>query len=182
MSHGAVGSAVRPESDHCGVAAYDAANAGFNCTAFLERLHGGVGNGQYVNCSDCATFTSTFANILGCDLWQSRMGGQGFDLNPILAIGSDTWYPGCQSWPVPGFSYHEVAWTGSCTEADNVFDSCLQVDGDADPTTAPHVPLLPTNLQFGTPGSGYYRDRLATPPTRTSCAPAPMTRTRRTVF
>jgi len=62
----------------------------FNCTAFLERLRGGLGNGRYVNCTDCATLVSTFANILGCDLWQSRM-GSGIGLTPLLAIGSTVW-------------------------------------------------------------------------------------------
>jgi hypothetical protein len=51
------------------------ASPGFDCTAFLDRLRGGAGNGVYVNCSDCATIVSTFANALGADLWQSRMGG-----------------------------------------------------------------------------------------------------------
>lgn len=46
----------------------------FACGALLDLLKGGIGNGIYVNCSDCATITSTFANALGCDLWQSRMG------------------------------------------------------------------------------------------------------------
>lgn len=153
----------------------------FNCTAFLDRLKGGLGNGQYVNCTDCATIVSTFANILGCDLWQSRMQWS-FDLNPILAIGSNAWYPGCPNWLSPGFSYHEVAWKGACTSNDNVFDGCLEVDGDADPTTAPHTPLLPTNLRFGLPGDGDYRDRLATPAGRPNCEPAPGTRQRRSVI
>jgi hypothetical protein len=167
---------------------YDCPNGGsthysfgsFNCTAFLERLNGGPGNGQYVNCTDCATIVSTFANILGCDLWQSRMQWS-FGLNPILAIGSAAWYPGCQNWPSQGFSYHEVAWKGACTSEDNIFDGCLLVDGDADPTTAPHTPLLPTNMRFGLPGDGDYRDRLATPATRPNCEPAPSTKQRRMV-
>jgi hypothetical protein len=153
---------------------------GFNCTAFLDRLHGGPGNGQYVNCTDCATFTSTFANILGCDLWQSQM-GYDFGLNPIRAIGAGAWYPGCPEWLIPGFTYHEVAWKGACLQTDRIFDACLEVDGDVDPTTAPHTPLLPTNMLFGSPGSGDYRDRLATPATRPSCAPQPSTRTRRAI-
>jgi hypothetical protein len=84
---------------------YDCPNGGathyawpaFNCTAFLELLRGGVGNGRYVNCSDCATVVSAFANILGCDLWQSRMGWN-FALNPIRAIGSAVWQTAC-NWP-----------------------------------------------------------------------------------
>jgi hypothetical protein len=165
---------------------YDCPNGGsthyaspnFNCTAFLERLRGGIGLGRYINCTDCATITSTFANILGCDLWQSRM-GYGFELNPILAIGSSVWQTAC-GWN--GFSYHEVAWKGACTSNDEVFDACLKVDADADPTTAPQTPLLPANLVFGNPGSGLYRDRLATPSGRPNCEPRPTTRQRRAII
>jgi len=149
----------------------------FDCTAFVERLNGGVGNGRYVNCSDCATIASTFANVLGCDLWQSRM-ESGFALNELLAIGSGTWQTAC-GWG--SFNYHEVAWLGGCTQNDPVWDACLQVDGDADPTTAPHTPMLPVNLVFGAIGAGLYRDRLCTPAGRPNCNPAPATRARRLV-
>lgn len=151
----------------------------FNCTAFVDRVNGGAGNGIYVNCTDCSVFTSTFANILGCDLWQSRM-EQGFQLNEILAIGSNVWQTAC-GWG--SFSYHEVAWKNQCTQSDAVFDACLQVDGDASPTGGnPHVPLLPKNLVFGATGAGLYRDRLCTPAGRPHCNPAPATRKRRPVF
>jgi hypothetical protein len=150
----------------------------FDCTAFVERLNGGIGNGRYVNCSDCATITSTFANVVGCDLWQSRM-ESGFALNEILAIGSAIWQTAC-GWG--SFNYHEVAWLGGCTQNDPVWDACLQVDGDADPTTAPHTPMLPVNLVFGATGTGLYRDRLCTPAGRPNCNPAPATRTHRPVI
>jgi hypothetical protein len=153
---------------------------GGNCTAFLDRLRGGTGNGKYVNCSDCATIVSTFANILGCNLWQSQM-GYGFELNPILAIGESAWYPGCPDWGFPGFDYHEVAWKGACLETNRLFDACLCVDGDPDPTSAPHSPLLPTNMLFGAPGSGAYRDHLVPPTSAAACAPQPDTRTHRIV-
>lgn len=147
----------------------------FDCTAFLERIGGGSGNGQYVNCTDCATFVSTFANALGCDLWQSRM-GWGFDLNPLLAIGSAIWQTAC-NWG--GFSYHEVPWKDGCTASDAVYDACLQVDGDADPTSPPHSALLPTNMIFGAPGSGGYRDKLSP---SGNCDPQPASRQRRSMF
>jgi hypothetical protein len=151
----------------------------FNCTAFIDRLRGGIGNGYYLNCSDCATITSTFANALGCDLWQSRMSGMiGFALNEMLGIGSNVWQTCCG---FGAFSYHEVAWEGACTANEDVFDACLQVDGDADPTTAPHIPLLPVDIRFGQPGDGVYRDRLATVAGRPNCNPQPLTRQRRTV-
>lgn len=166
-------SVIEYDCPHGGATQYAYPN--FDCTAFLERIAGGPGNGQYVNCTDCATFVSTFANALGCDLWQSRM-GWGFQLNPLLAIGSSVWDTAC-GWS--GFSYHEVPWKDGCTASDRVYDACLQVDGDADPTTAPHTPLLPVNMVFGTPGSGGYRDKLS--PSGT-CDPQPTSRTRRSVF
>lgn len=156
---------------------------GFDCTAFIERLKGGLGNGYYVNCSDCATVVSTFANALGCDLWQSRMGSGFFHLNPILGIGSNVWEPACHGidgWS-DGFGYHEVAWTGACDSNENVYDACLKVDGDPDPTVGPHSPLLPVNLRFGNPGDMQYRDRLTVPADRANCSPLTYTRTRRTV-
>lgn len=147
---------------------------GFDLTAFLDRLGGGVGNGVYMNCSDCATIVSTMANLVGADLWQSRMGWY-FDLNPLLAIGSSTWQTAC-GWS--GFSYHEVGWKGACTASDHVFDACLQVDVDADPTQAPHTGDLPRNMRFGNPGDGDYRDRLSP---AGACNPQPSSRSRRTV-
>jgi hypothetical protein len=125
---------------------------------------------------------STFANVLGCDLWQSRMKpqtGWTFDLNELLAIGSNVWQTAC-GWG--DFTYHEVAWKGGCTANDPVWDACLQVDGDADPTSAPHTPLQPVNLRFGTPGSLEYLDRLVKPASRPNCVPQPATtRTRRSI-
>ncbi|MCP4896347.1 MAG: hypothetical protein GY906_05175 [bacterium] len=157
----------------------------FNATKFVERLRGGFGLGQYVNCTDCATIVSTFANILGATLWQSRMEEPpsslnfGFDLNPLFAIGASVWQTAC-GWS--GFNYHEVAWKGSCTASDEVFDACLHVDGDANPTASPHTKMLPINLEFGAVGAGLYRDRLATPAGRPDCEPNPGSRQRRSVI
>jgi len=150
---------------------------GFDATAFLDRLRGGIGNGLYVNCSDCAAIVSTFANALGCNLWQSRMGWD-FSLNEVLAIGSAEWQTAC-NWG--RFNYHEVAWKRSCTAREPVYDACLQVDGSDDPTVPPHTPLLPRNLRFGRSGDLLYRDRLASPPGRDRCNPQPGTRQKRPV-
>lgn len=146
----------------------------FNCTAFLDRLHGGAGNGIYVNCTDCATFVATFSNILGADLWESRMGNS-FGLNPMLGIGSNVWQP-CCGWA--SFNYHEVAWKSGCTENDNIFDACLQVNNGPDPANPPYVALLPKNMLFGAPGQSY-RYRLATAAGQNNCNPQPNTRIRR---
>ncbi len=155
----------------CGVVSYDTVSGAtfygwgaYNLTEMIERLNGGMGLGGKVNCTDSANTVSTLANLIGCNLWQSRM-GWGFDLNPIIAIGYTTW-----AIPFSGsFSYHEVAWKGNCTLNDHVFDGCLHVDGDADPSTPPHTHLLPTNMLFGNCITMNYRLRLC-PPTLTGCA------------
>jgi hypothetical protein len=150
----------------------------------LELLKGGKGLGNRVNCTDCATIVSTFSNILGCNLWQSRMFSDmsyQFGLNPILAIGYKVWQTACNG---PGFGYHEVAWKGNCTENDELFDACLQVDGDNDPTANDplHSALLPTNMLFGNPGDMQYLDRLVPPDSRQDCRPQPTTRHRREII
>jgi hypothetical protein len=55
------------------------------------------------------------------------------------------------------------------------------LDEDANPAAAPHVPRLPVRERFGDPGSGGYRDRIATVQTRTLCVPQPALRVRRSV-
>lgn len=133
-------------------------------TEMIERLNGGIGFGGLVNCTDSANTVSTFSNLIGCDLWQCRMESS-FRLNPIIAIGYDVW-----AIPFDGFFfYHEVAWKGACNEYTNVFDGCLKVDGDADPTSPPHTPLLPVNMLFGDCTTMNYRLRLC-PPTADGCA------------
>jgi len=155
-----------------------ARSGSFRCTRFLERLDGKFGLGEKVNCTDCATITSTFSNVLGCDLWQSRMGAN-FALNEIIAIGF-------AAWKVPffgSFSYHEVAWEGACGRTDDLYDACLKVDGGLDPWNAPHPSaLLPVNTPFGTCGGKLdYVDRLTTKAGCLVCNPTPMTRQRRPV-
>lgn len=154
----------------------------FHCTSFLERLRGGIGNGRFVNCSDCATIVSTFSNVLGCDLWQSRMGRYvpAFDTNPILAMGSDRWQSPCGLGQ--GFLFHEVAWKSECTSDDEVCDASLAVDADRFPHAAPQRALLATNMRFGEPGDRQYRDRLAAPSDLLLCEPRPQERTRRRVI
>jgi hypothetical protein len=151
----------------------------FNCTAFLDLLKGGFGRGPFVNCSDCAAIVSTFANALGCDLWQSKMltPGVPFLLNPILAIGGSQWSVPCG---VPTFIFHEVAWTEECTSGDDVFDACLKVD--ASPLSPLRNGVLPSGMRFGLPGQGEYRDLLAAPAGRPFCQPQPDMRQRRPVF
>ena len=165
-------SIIEYDCPHGGASHYTSSGQ-FNCTAFLDRITGGLGNGQYVNCTDCGTFVSVFSNAVGVDLWSSRM-GYNFDLYPIKAIGSAIWQTAC-GWP--GFSYHEVAWEGACTNADKIYDACLMVDSDGNPATPPHTGLLPTDIVFTT-----YRDMLVPAADHADCTAKPSTRIRRPVF
>ncbi len=155
----------------------------FDCTAFLDLLNPNTssnGNGHRVDCSDCATILSTFANILGCDLSQCQMNSwskfESFKTNPILPIGLSGWAP--TTW-----NYHEVAWTGGGGVNDHVFDASLHLNNNANPANKPYVPSLAADLRFGNPGDGDYRDKLASAnPTgnRKKCYPDQHSR-RRTV-
>jgi hypothetical protein len=153
----------------------------FLLSELLELLRGGPGRGRYVNCADCAAMVATFANAVGADLWQSRMGGPFagalgyFPVNPVRTIGAPGWSLPCGWWP--GWTFHEVAWSGGCTADDTVFDACLQLDG-----YPPYrVPLVPANLRFGHIGEYAYRDLLAAPEGRALCEPTPFARQRRPV-
>jgi hypothetical protein len=155
----------------------------FDLTAFLERIDGGFGNGRYVNCTDCATMVSTLSNLLGCDLWQSRMGvlDPPFATNPIQAIGTAPYQSPC-GWGL-GFTYHEVAWAGACGVDDHVFDACVRVV-DPSPGSIPigaPTTSVPVDIRFGEAGSGDYRDLLAAPSSAHVCVPRPVDRRRRQV-
>jgi hypothetical protein len=174
---------------NCGKVKYDDVSGAtwygggtYMLSQMIDRLNGGPGLGQKVNCTDSANTVSTLSNLLGCELWQSRMGWS-FNLNPILAIGySPALYP--NGWPLwSGFNYHEIPWKGACTANDNLFDGCLMVDGDSNPTAPPHSWLLPINMLFGDCTTMNYRLRLS-PPNAGGCAncqPQPGTRQRRPI-
>jgi len=123
----------------------------FLCGQFIDFLNTGKGNGRTVNCTDCATIVTTFANILGSDVMASIMAynirtGEGFLCNQILAIGTTTW---ALPFGTGYFSYHEVAWTGTGCMTDNVYDACLQYDTGSNPWgTGSHTPGLPVNIVF----------------------------------
>jgi len=122
----------------------------FELTQFLAYLRNGTGLGNIVNCMDCATITTTFSNLVGCDLHASKM-GSGFALTPFRGIGSAIF--ACPGFGC-SFSYHEVAWTGSHGNADPLFDACLRVDNDTNPWAPPHSESFCVNIVFSTnPGA-----------------------------
>lgn len=122
----------------------------FELTQFLSYLKNGTGLGNIVNCTDCATITTTFSNLVGCDLHASKMGSF-FDLTPFRGIGAAGFV--CPGFGC-GFSFHEVAWKGANGNADSLFDACLRVDGDSNPWSAPYTEQFPVNIIFSTnPGA-----------------------------
>ena len=122
----------------------------FELTQFLAYLNLGTGFGNIVNCTDCATITTSFSNLVGCDLHASRMQSN-FDLTPFKGIGSAVF--ACPGFGC-GFSYHEVAWKGGDGNGDPLFDACLRVDGDTNPWAAPYAEQFPVNIVFSTnPGA-----------------------------
>lgn len=122
----------------------------FELTQFLSYLKNGTGLGNVVNCTDCATITTTFSNLVGCDLHASKM-GYSFNLTPFRGIGAAVF--GCPGFGC-GFSFHEVAWKGAHGNADPLFDACLRVDGDSNPWAPSHTEQFPVNMIFSTnPGA-----------------------------
>ncbi len=144
----------------------------FKCMEFLALLNGTNRIPQTLNCDDCATIVSTFANILGSNLSQSLMGFK-FKTNPVLVIGS-------HEWGIQPFAYHSVAWKGDCTAEDSLFDACLQVDGDGNPSarSRDHAALQPANMLFGSGRNRLYRFCLVE---SGNCEPSPRTKVKRPI-
>ncbi len=109
---------------------YGFGGAMFDLSGFLKRA-----NGSTVNCSDCASIVSTYANMVGEDLGYNIIQAD-FPLYYIKAIGTpaftddpfDTGHPG-------GFSYHAI----TSNPKTLVFDATLHEDGDSDPGAPPFL-------------------------------------------
>jgi hypothetical protein len=110
--------------------------ARFYLSDFMKRARGKI-----VNCTDCASILSTYANMIGAKLHYAIIGWS-FSLNPIEGIGSTTFGSPFDSGGM-GFSYHAVTSPDSTATID---DATLAVDGDSDPKTAPHTLELVQNI------------------------------------
>ena len=102
--------------------------------------------GKIINCSDCASILSTYANMIGADLRYAIIGWS-FTLHPILGIGASTFGSPFNSGRL-GFTYHAVTSSDSAT---TIYDATLAVDGDATPADAPYT----KRLVQGMPGAEY---------------------------
>lgn len=145
----------------------------FRCTNFLQALAAGPGTTARVNCTDCATILSSFANILGCDLTQSRIGGGEIQTNRIQKIG-------VASTIRQDFRFHEVAWKFPREGAASLYDCCLRFDGDANPTDNIFSPALGINIPLGSRRTGYYF-RLVAPTDTANLRELSTTRLRRKI-
>ncbi len=108
-----------------------------NFLGWLENAPGRPTKWNVVNCTCCGALVSTIANSVGCSLNSSRF-GYDFDCHKVISIGYVDWKAPFSSPPAysaGGFTYHEVAWTGSSSATDNIYDACLKVA--ADPVSAP---------------------------------------------
>jgi hypothetical protein len=105
-------------------------------TMHLSKLLNSHDLGIYVNCTDCASSTSTMLSMLGIS--NIQLDHLGFmQLNAIWGIGTpdytlDLWGGGNNS-----FSYHHIITRDGGT---TISDGCLCVDEDGDPTTLPGTP------------------------------------------
>ena len=143
----------------------------FDCTKFLKdvRKKRIVGN-----CTDCATLVRTFSNLLGSELNRKRFGMEHgyFYCNKIKTIGySRVWqYP----FPVDNngnpldvtkansarlavrgrFGYHEIAFDGTGSHTDKIYDPCLNVNEDVLKGTFKEK--WSANTQFAIKGDGGY--------------------------
>lgn len=117
----------------------------------LESFLDGHGNGEIVNCLDCAGLVSKLAAQAGVDS-NVVIIGYNFDLNWLRGIGWQSFthslFGGSH-----GFSYHAVA---SGDRGRTVHDACLSVDDDSRPWSAPHTEGLPLGMPYD-----HYQDQLS---------------------
>jgi hypothetical protein len=137
-----------------GASAYTWYSSGFNGGHFQFSAYLARKNGDIVNCSDCASILSAYANMLGVPLDYTII-LHDFSLGQIEAIGVDS-FTNCPFGPSGcGFSYHAVT---TDDDAATIWDATLALDGDLDPAHAPSTELLVQSIT-----GEEYLDRLLAP-------------------
>jgi len=116
----------------------------FRLTDFLDLLEG-RSNDSFDwrwSCAVCSTAAQTFAAILGCSLRIKKLVERfnaTYDLNPIWLIGEQ------RERPEQFFHLHEVAID---EPSRRIFDACLRLDEDADPSALPAEWAFPVNWDY----------------------------------
>lgn len=125
----------------------------FQFDKLMERLQGGHGMGEKVNCMDIALGVSTLANMLGCRLRVGKLQNMPdidasdehhfldnrFEINPVRAIGSESHeetISGVNDGGRAFFTYHSVAWAAPHGEQGSqkdfldpcclIYDACVE--------------------------------------------------------
>ncbi len=126
----------------------------YQLTSYMNQIDSGLPFS--LNCTDCADAVTTFANLLGCDLWEGRFFNmvtrRFLPLNGNPAVDTD-WV----SWT---WGYHEICWLNAIGQYQNIYDGCLQVDMDDNYGDTVHIPRNPIKMQFGMNAPDDYRFRL----------------------
>ena len=128
----------------------------YDLTDFLKCLNGTSTTNLYrnkrvINCTDCARAVTTFANLLGCNLFNVVFGYTvGFRCNKVMTLGADIWdYPfsdGTEGW----FGYHEISMVETYAYTSNIYDACLKVNTNVikNGQDISRSSLLPTKTRF----------------------------------
>lgn len=129
-------------------------NPPYQLTSYMNCLDSG--SPFSLNCTDCADGVTTFANLLGCDLWEGRF----FNMHTrkFLTLNGD---PAVEAdWVVWDWNYHEICWLGSMGQNEFIYDGCLQVDMDDNYNDLVHSARHPVKMRFGLDQPEDYRYRL----------------------
>jgi len=132
----------------------DFSSGSYNLTSYLTQLNGGAG--FQLNCTDCADAVTTFANLLGCNLWEGQFYNmvtkKFLTLNGNPAVEAD--------WVVWSWGYHEICWLNQMGQNEWIYDGCLQVDMDDNSADLVHAAKHPVKMRFGMSDPNDYRYRL----------------------
>ncbi|MDX2359977.1 MAG: hypothetical protein QNK23_04155 [Crocinitomicaceae bacterium] len=158
----------------------------FFLSKVIERIQGGNGLGEKVNCVDCSLIVSTLTNVLGGNLRIGKLQHTSdtnysdpeivkknrFEINTIRAIGikdTATTMASLESEGKHYFSFHSIAWQPADNESPNfddpkniIYDACVQVitgeeNAETEVETASRIPMGEDDNPSG------YRSQLAAP-------------------
>lgn len=127
-------------------------------SSFLNFLR--LGASFAVNCSDSASAVATLSNLLGCDLYEGRIGPlhKGNDnfveTRSVLLIGGEP--SETSDWQEREWGYHEVAWWRTVSKNEYVYDGCLRLDLNEDDQNPGRFPHLATKMKFEEEGLKRY--------------------------
>ena len=126
----------------------------YQLTSYMTHLDSGAP--FVLNCTDCADAVTTFANVLGCDLWEGRF----FNMvtRKFLTLNGNP--ASAADWVSWSWGYHEICWLSVIGINQPVYDGCLQLDMDDNYSDNVHIAQHPIKMNFGQSAPTDYRYRL----------------------